>query len=71
MVNSNWDFDPDQEDVSPDSEIVRRRDRGKMPVAREARARAACKSTWRSRVLSRKLGRRTDGIRNRRLKKLD
>ena len=74
MVSANLDWD-DDEVLDPRQhddhmEVIRRRDRGKMPVAKEARARAAGKATWRSRALSRRLGRSTDGMRNRRIKKV-
>ena len=70
MIEFAWVSD----DSEPEDQLggmVRRRDRGKMPVASESRARAACKATWRSKVVSRRLGRRTDGIRNRRQRKVD
>lgn len=71
MVSMQWDSDDFLADTEEQERIVRRRDRGKMPVASEARARAACKGTWRSKALSRRLGRKTDGMRNRRLRKID
>jgi hypothetical protein len=71
MVSMHWEADDFQSDTAEQERITRRRDRGKMPVASEARARAACKVTWRSKALSRRLGRKTDGMRNRRLRKLD
>ena len=71
MVSSRWEFEDVESDGADRDEIVRRRDRGKMPVGSEARARAACKVTWRSKALSRRLGRKTDGMRNRRLRKVD
>jgi hypothetical protein len=71
MVSIQWDSDDWPSDTTEQERVTRRRDRGKMPVASEARARAACKVTWRSKELSRRLGRKTDGMRNRRLRKLD
>jgi hypothetical protein len=71
MVSTRWDEFDDLDAEAVDREIVRRRDRGKMPVGSESRARAACKVTWRSKALSRRLGRKTDGMRNRRLRKID
>lgn len=75
MVSIRWD-DWDEDDIvdvgtTEREPVVRRRDRGKMPVGSEARARAACKVTWRSKAVSRRLGRQTDGMRNRRLRKID
>ncbi|MEX0586194.1 MAG: hypothetical protein WD176_06100, partial [Pirellulales bacterium] len=40
---------------------IRRRDRGKMPVGSEGRARAASKATWRSRRVSKWIARHSDG----------
>lgn len=73
MVSMQWDSDDFLADAQAQEQerVIRRRDRGKMPVASEARARAACKGTWRSKALSRRLGRKTDGMRNRRLRKFD
>jgi hypothetical protein len=76
MVSSRWEFkdfeaDAFEGNAAERDEVVRRRDRGKMPVGSESRARAACKVTWRSKALSRRLGRKTDGMRNRRLRKVD
>ncbi len=72
MVSIRWDgFEDLEAEIAERDDIVRRRDRGKMPVGSEARARAACKDTYRSKAISRQLGRRTDGMRNRRLRKMD
>lgn len=72
MVSIRWDnYDDGAAELAEHDDIVRRRDRGKMPVGSEARARAACKVTYRSKLVSRQLGRRTDGMRNRRLRKID
>jgi hypothetical protein len=71
MVSMQWDSDDFVMNVEEQERVVRRRDRGKMPVASEARARAACKVTWRSKAVSRRLGRKTDGMRNRRRRKVD
>ncbi len=61
-----WD-DWQEEDLAG---VVRRRDRGKMPVSRESRAGAASKATWRSKQVTKRFSRASDGIRNRRKKKM-
>lgn len=66
----HWEEESANDDSGPDVDLIRRKDRGKMPVGKEARARAAGKETWRSRAISRKLGRQTDGMRNRRIKRV-
>jgi hypothetical protein len=62
------DFQEEDEDNEPENKPVRRRDRGKMPVASEGAARAASKATWRSRRVSKWISHHSDGIRNRRRK---
>lgn len=65
MVTSGWEqFLSDE--IEMREPMKRREDRGAMPVSRESKAHAAAKATWRSRVVSRKLGRQSSGMRNRR-----
>jgi hypothetical protein len=47
-----------------------RKYRGKMPVASEARAKAASKATWRSRQATKRVARLHGSIRNRRQKRV-
>jgi hypothetical protein len=63
-----WDQLADEAGDDEQDRPIRRRDRGKMPVASEGRARAASKATWRSRRVSRWIAQHSDGIRNRRRK---
>jgi hypothetical protein len=63
-----WDQLAEEAGDDDDEKVIRRRDRGKMPVASEGKARAASKSTWRSRQVSKWIARHSDGIRNRRRK---
>ena len=74
-VMKKWELDVaegEQEDCldSPDPR-PRARSRGKMPVGSEARAKAASKTTFRSRRASKRVSRSGSGIRNRRNKRLD
>jgi hypothetical protein len=70
---TKWQFEQEFDDdteLSP-PEPQSRRFRGKMPVGSEARAKAAAKETWRSRQATRRVARVTNGIRNRRNKRID
>jgi hypothetical protein len=80
MTNANWDLYPDNDLPHDDVEELldgvdehderRRKERGKMPVARDARARAASKETWRSRRAAKRFGKAADGIHKRRIRRI-
>jgi hypothetical protein len=70
MTDHRWDSVDEEEDALSAAPLSRRSERGKMPVAREARAKAASRATWRSRRATKRIARSTSGIRNRRNKKI-
>lgn len=71
MTKWRQEHDLEEEAELTPPEPMARRFRGKMPVASEARAKAAAKETWRSRQATKRVARVTSGIRNRRNKRLD
>ena len=69
---SKWRWDsPDEDDPSVAfQEPNARNERGKMPVASDAKAKAASKDTWRGRRATKRIARLAGGIRNRRQKRI-
>ncbi len=77
MTKWQWDasHDDDPLEEPPDDSInddlpVQRKDRGKMPVSSESKAKAASKATWRSKRATKRISRTGGGIRNRRRRKI-
>jgi hypothetical protein len=73
-MTRKWEWDPAEELDEPEPHTnpgSRTRSRGKMPVGSEAKAKAAGKTTYRSRRASKRVSRTVSGIRNRRNKRLD
>ena len=73
-MTKKWKWDAaEEEDDLMDAPVppADARSRGKMPVGSEAKAKAASKTTFRSRRASKRVSRSGGGMRNRRNKRLD
>ncbi len=74
MTKWQWDAshddDPLDDPVDEEDIPIQRKDRGKMPVSSESKAKAASKATWRSKRATKRVSRTGGGIRNRRKRKI-
>ncbi len=77
MTKRQWDaeYGDDPQDDPLDDYVdedmaIQRKDRGKMPVGSESKAKAASKATWRSKRATKRISRNGGGIRNRRKRKI-
>jgi hypothetical protein len=67
---SDWHVDAWDEEEPEVPAPASKRFRAKMPVASDARAKAASKSTWKSRQATKRVARAHGTIRNRRQKRV-
>ena len=70
MSKWRWDSSDDDDPIVAFQEPNSRHERGKMPVASDAKAKAASKDTWRGRKATKRIARLASGIRNRRQKRI-
>jgi hypothetical protein len=69
MTKWRWDV-TEEDDPGVAFQEPSHRERGKMPVASDAKAKAASKDTWRGRRATKRIARVSSGIRNRRQKRI-
>jgi hypothetical protein len=70
MSKWRWDLTDEDDPGIAFQEPIARHERGKMPVASDAKAKAASKDTWRGRRATKRIARVASGIRNRRQKRI-
>lgn len=70
MSKWRWDLTEDDDPSIAFQEPNSHRERGKMPVASDSKAKAASKDTWRGRKATKRIARVASGIRNRRQKRI-